>query len=122
MSATYRIDPERQIVFSTGTGCLTDADMFAHQDRLRADPLFQPHFRQLLDSREVEKFEITPECIRRMARTNPFGDGAKRAFVADRALMYGYARMFEMLTDAHTQDEFRVFTDIAEALKWLGLG
>jgi hypothetical protein len=121
MPATYHIDRERQIVFSTGSGILTDADAIAHQERLRADPLFQPHFRQLLDSRGVEQFELTTECIRRLAERNPFGTGAKRAFVADRAIMYGFARMFEMLTDGRTQDEFRVFTDMVEALAWLGL-
>jgi hypothetical protein len=56
-----------------------------------------------------------------MAAWNPFGSGAKRAFVADRQILYGYARMFEILTEDRTQDECRVFTEIDEARKWLGL-
>jgi hypothetical protein len=120
MPATYHIDADKQVVLSTATGCFTDADIFEHDDRLRADPLFQSHFRQLLDGRGVEVVEITTEGVRRMAARNPFGGGAKRAFVADRQIMYGYARMFEMLTEREQQD-IRVFTDMAEARQWLGL-
>src|SRR5262249_35847803 len=111
----------KQVVFSTATGCFTDADIFGHDDRLRADPLFQPHFRQLLDGRGIEVVGITAEGVRRMAARNPFGDGAKRAFVSDRQIMYGYARMFEILSEDRTQNECRVFTEIDEARKWLGL-
>jgi hypothetical protein len=121
MPATYHIDTYNQVVFSTATGCFTDADIFGHDDRLRADPLFQPHFCQLLDGRGVEVVGITAEGVRRMAEWNPFGGGAKRAFVADRQIMYGYARMFEILSEDRTQNECRVFTDIDEARKWLGL-
>jgi hypothetical protein len=34
-------------------GHITDAEVLANQDRLRADPHFEAHFRQLLDCRRV---------------------------------------------------------------------
>jgi hypothetical protein len=121
MPATYRIDPDREIVFSIYSGHLTDVDVLGHQDRLRADGLFQPHFRQLFDSLNVETVEVGVETIRKLAQGNPFGTGARRAMVTDNALIFGYTRMFEILVGLDRPDEFDLFSDMAEARSWLGL-
>lgn len=120
MPATIEIDTENGIVFMTVTGTLTDAEMLAIQAAARADPRFQPHFRRLADMRGVDKVELTVDGIRKLAGRNISGPGGKRAIVATQALVYGFSRMFEMLTDTGA-DDTRVFTDIAEARKWLGL-
>jgi hypothetical protein len=120
MPVTYHIDLGREIVFSTATGRVTDAELWAHQDQLRADPRFRPHFRQLFEVRAVDQVEVTVEGVRRLAARNPFGAGAKRAAVADHAVVFGLARMFELLTD-RTPDEMQVFTDMTEARQWLEL-
>jgi hypothetical protein len=120
MPHEYRIDPEKEIVFSHGRGCLTDEDLIDHQNRLRADPLFKPHFRQLADFRAVTRVEVKSDTIRRIARANPFGRGARRAAVVDTALKYGFVRMFEILTDEDLH-EIRICADMAEARTWLGL-
>jgi hypothetical protein len=120
MPATVHIDVEHQIGFLTFTGTLTDADMLVVQEKIRADPRFQPHFHRLADMRGVDKVELTVEGVRRLAEKNIAGEGSKRAVVAGQALLYGFSRMYEMLTDNGVTDT-RVFTDMDEARKWLGL-
>jgi hypothetical protein len=120
MPAAIQIDTENEIAFMTFSGTLSDAEMLAVQAAARADPRFQPHFRRLADMRGVEKVELTIEGIRMLAGRNISAPGGKRAIVAGQALVFGFSRMFEMLTDTGT-DDTRVFTDIDEARKWLGL-
>jgi hypothetical protein len=123
MPATYVIDCDRQIVFSTMSGCVTDEEVLGHQDRLRANRLFQRHFRQLVDTRAVDKVEVTLGAVRRGVKGNPFGPTAKRALVTDRPLIYGLTRMFGILLylKDHDNAPANVFYDMAEARQWLGL-
>jgi len=117
--ATYTIDVARGLVVTRLWGRLTDEDLIDHQQRLRTDPEFDPGFRQFADFSDVEETTIAPEVIRELARTNPWGAGARRAMLAPSDLLFGLARMFEML-DEHL-DEVRVFRNADEARAWLGL-
>ena len=63
---------------------------------------------------------IAISLIRKGMDSNPFGLGSKRAFVAPSNLMYGLARMFQILTNEHS-DELSVFRDMHEARKYLSL-
>jgi hypothetical protein len=118
--ASYKIDKVRGVVLSHYSGHLTDDDILGHQRRLIADPEFDPTFRQLLDMREVEELAATAEGIRQLARGNPFVSGSRRAGVASRDVVFGMARMFEMMREQRG-DEFRMFRSMDEALDWLDL-
>jgi hypothetical protein len=120
MSFSYQIDCDRGIVFTSYFGRLTDRDIVGHLNGLRSDPRFQPHFRQLTDTRVVDRVDITTNAIRRIADENPFGPDAKRALVARDPLIYGLTRMYEGLVDSNGE-ETRVFTDMLEARAWLGI-
>lgn len=119
MPATYTIDVARGLVVTRLWGRLTDEDLIDHQQRLRTDPEFDPGFRQFADFSDVEETTIAPEVIRELARTNPWGAGARRAMFAPSDLLFGLARMFEMLDEQ--LDEVRVFRNADEARAWLGL-
>ena len=120
MSASYRIDTELGIVFSVGTGTVTDEDLVNHQESVSRDPLFHPGLSQLVDGRAVTEVKATPQGIRALISGNPYGHGSKRAFVAPNDTNNGLARMFE-LGRIDAEDEFRVFRSMDQAREWLGL-
>ena len=120
MPASYHIDPERRTIFSSATGVVTDDDLKGHQSRLRSDPAFDRTFNQLWDLRGVAEARVTNGAIRTLADSRSFDAGARRGVVAPQDLVYGLARMFEMLRD-DSEEEIRAFRNFEEAKQWLGL-
>ena len=120
MPAEYKIDKMSGVVFSAAHGVVTDKEAYSHQDKLRDDSGFDPGFSQLFDFTLVTGAELSIAAIHHLAERNPFGLGSKRAFVASSDLMYGLARMFQVLTSDHS-DELTVFRDMDEARNYLSL-
>ena len=120
LPTSFRIDTERRTVFSSGAGVLSDDDLRGHQRQLLGDPAFDPSFNQLWDFRQVVQVDVSSETLRALATARSFAPSAKRAAVAPRNILYGMARMFEMLHNK-APEEFRVFRNIREAADWLGL-
>lgn len=124
MSITYRIDTAQNIVWTTATGVLTDADLLAHKRNLINDPAFKPGSRELSDVRAVERLEVTPNGIsqfvaRDKADSAKLGDH-KLAIVASADVVYGMARMYQTLSNEEVQ-HVMVFRTIPEARAWLGI-
>ena len=119
----YVIDKERRLVRSACWGYVIFADAKAHQDQLSKDPDFVPDFNQLLDLTGVTTLEISTEEAKTIARgTLFFSPPSRRAWVASDPLVFGMARLVEAYREmAGAREEFRVFYDRAEALKWLGI-
>jgi hypothetical protein len=120
MPASYRIDIDRRIILSTGTGKLTDDDLREHQRAVLADPDFDPTLNQLWDLQQVETLDISNAALRDLASSRSYAAGTKRAVVAPRDVLYGTARMFQTLHDEAPED-VRVFRDADEAKAWLGI-
>jgi len=121
MPAEYIIDKSRGIVFTKAYGEVNDEEAYAHQDKLRADPDFEPGFSQIIDSTGVTNTEkCSYEALYKLAERNPFGAGSKRAFVATNRLLYVMGHMFKAITK-DSPDEIAVFKDLQEARKFLGL-
>jgi hypothetical protein len=55
-----------------------------------------------------------------MVRLTPFGAGARRAIVVGSDVVYGMARMYQILRDT-APDHLEVFRDLASNVAWLGL-
>jgi hypothetical protein len=119
MPVDYRIDSERRIVFSTGTGAVTVQEILAYQQRLRQDPAFSADFNQLFDYRTVSAEQLRTTDIQGLAETDVFSPGSRRAFVVSEDVTFGLARMFEMFRDSN--ERIVVFRNINEARRWLGL-
>jgi hypothetical protein len=118
----YRIDKERRLVVSTGSGILTYAEMKTHQDRLLADPNFNQEFNQLIDLTQVTGVDAATEEITALARRAVFSPNSKRAWVASSPGIFGIGR----LAIAHHEDtaspsHASAFYDLPSALEWLGL-
>ena len=121
MPAQYKIDTVRRMVFTVAYGILTDQDAYTHQEKLRDDPDFDPSFSQLIDSTNVTEADgLSTEAIYNLARRNPFGAGAQRAFVASNRLLYVMFHVFQTLTEDHS-DEVVIFKDLTEASEFLKL-
>jgi hypothetical protein len=120
MPAGYKIDLERSLVLSRGWGVLTDRELLAHVRALIADPRFARNFCQLGDLRDVTDVQITAATIREMVRLNPFWAGARRALVVTSDVVYGMARMYQILRD-ESPDELEIFRKMDGALQWLGI-
>ena len=122
MPCEYVIDEQRRLVITTGTDRLTFAEAKAHQERLIADPRFNPEFNQLIDLRAVTVLELSPEQMRTMARRNPFSTRTRRALVASSPHIFGMLRLamahHEMIPEASVAS---AFYDLPTALKWLGV-
>jgi hypothetical protein len=120
MPASYLIDVASGIVYTRGWGVLTDAEIAAHAETLRADPRFDPGFRQIVDFRELNDIRVSGAGVREVARHNPFRRDARRAFVVTTDEAFGLTRMFGMFTDS-SGDEFRIFRAVEPAFEWIGL-
>ena len=120
MPTTYRLDVANRVVYSRAWGVARDEEFEAHSRALRAEAAFAPDFRQFQDLVDVAEPLVTAAGLRRLAEVNPFGKGARRAVLVASDLVFGFARMHEMMrTDAG--DELQVFRDRGAALAWLGL-
>ena len=120
MPASYEIDPARRLVITAVWGAATDADIHEHGRRLRADPLYDPTYRQLADMSGVTKILVSSSTIEDISRGQLFAPGTQRAFVASNDAVFGLLRKYELHADSLGQT-VRVFRDRKEAEEWLGL-
>ena len=120
MPIIHRIEPSYRMVYTRGYGVVTDEDILGHNRDLKADPDFDPTFNQLLDFTEAVEIKIQTETIQRIARRRIFDLSSQRAIVVDTALKFGLSRMFQNLR-LPEDENIRVFFDIVEARKWLGI-
>ena len=119
MAADYEIDKERRLVISTASGAFTRADVLAHREKLFNDPEYDPSFSQVIDFTPVTQFWIEPKELQSLAQTMVFSANSRRAIVAPSDLIFGFARMYEILRDSAGETGIRVFRDRDEALDWV---
>lgn len=120
MPASYLIDVQRRIVFSRGWGLLTDTDLTAHADTLRADRRFEPSFSQVVDFRDVGEIRVTSACVEHVAAHNPFRLDARRGFVVALDRAFEMLNMFGLYTEADAS-QFGIFRALEPAMEWIGL-
>jgi hypothetical protein len=120
MPGSYLIDVPRRIVFTRGWGALTDADVTAHAETLRADRRFDPAFRQIVDFREVREIRVTSAGVQHVAANNPFRPEARRGFVVALDQAFEMLHMFGLYTEADAT-QFGIFRALEPAMEWVGL-
>jgi hypothetical protein len=119
MPGCYKIDKERRLVMTTAFGVVTKEDLLDHQDKLMADPDFDPTFSQLLDFAHMTKLDLKAADVKLLAERNIFAANARRAFVVPEDVAFGMARMFEMLREGKGEQGIRVFRTLEEGLGWV---
>jgi hypothetical protein len=113
------IDKQRQLIRTSAEGRVTFGDVKDHQDRLLADPDFDPSFDQLINATTAAKFDISADEARVLATRRLFSPDSRRAFVATEPHIFGLARMMEIYREDFEFAEVEVFYSMDEALKWL---
>jgi len=119
MPAFYKIDKDRRLVMSSGSGVLTKGMILAHMDLLSNDPEFDPSFSQITDFTQLTGMDIGPEDIHQLAQRNIFSAQSRRAFIVKNNLQFGLARMFQTYRELNGETGIRVFRTIDEALDWI---
>lgn len=119
MPAFYKVDQERRLVMSTGSGVLTMADLLAHQEKLLVDPDFSPDFSQFWDLTHVTEVELTTEELRRLAARSIFSPESRRAILVSNDLVFGLSRMFEIFRETLGENGIHVFRNLDNALDWV---
>jgi hypothetical protein len=120
MPATYSIDIERKLVISRAWGPITDDDVREHARILRADPLFDPTYRQLVDMTGITEDLVHTNAKQEASHGQIFARGVRRAWVASADYTFGMARMYAVAAEQQGQT-IRVFRARQEAEEWLGL-
>jgi hypothetical protein len=121
LPATYSIDVERKLVISRAWGAITDDDVREHARLLRADPLFDPTYSQLLDMTGITKDLVNTNTKQESSSHGQlFAPGVRRAWVASTDYTFGMARMYAVAAERLGQT-IGVFRSRSEAEKWLDL-
>ena len=123
MPISYSIDPARGLVTLTYTGTITDRDLFDTFDRLYRDPGHRVGMSELSDLREAESVQVTAKGLQDLAlrtarQLDPAGKTWRVAVVAPRDVVFGLARMYELLREG-SPEQVMVFRDLAAAEQWL---
>jgi hypothetical protein len=117
LAARHDVDPERRLVIVTFGKKLTVKDIERYAAILRANPIFQPAFSEIVDLSQVEEIDLqADEFIRLADQIDPFSTDARRAFVARTSIQNHAARMHKIL---RTQRNIEIFRTVAEATRWI---
>ncbi len=120
MPVSYRIDRSLGLIFTTPQGVFTGQDMLTHVQRLSEDPDFDPSYNQLVDLRAITDFAISAAELRMITVYRLYNEKSRRAIVADEDITFGMARMYEVFRE-DAPEEIKLFRDMADARRWLGL-
>jgi hypothetical protein len=123
MPISYTIDSDRHRVVVRFTGTVRDQDLFSTYNELYNDPRHRIGMPELTDCRELERADVTSVGLQDLARMtgaklDPAQKPWKVAIVAPQTVVYGLARMYELLREG-SPEHVEVFRDLAGAEQWL---
>ena len=122
MPVISQVDSSLGVVFSMFQGVVTQEDIWSQVERLNTDPAFQPSFNHLVDTRGATRFDVSEEGMHMVSSHSVFNEKSRRAIVAEKDVMFGVARMYQLLRETHKKpDQVRIFRTMEEARRWLGL-
>ncbi len=120
MPVHFEMDEIARLVRVRLHGSVSDADLLAADDDLRADPRFQAEFDQLVDTRDASEGDLSTDALREIARRPPlFSPQSRRAFVVRTDFGYGLARIFQARR-GDAAGEIQIFRSLEHAQHWLG--
>lgn len=124
MPITYHIDPIRNLVITHAVGTLTDEDILTHKRKLAADSGFRPGMGELSDVRGITDLRVTADGVRAMVEADASQasnlQGYRLAIVAGQDVVFGMARMYELLVERHLP-HVNVFRSCLDAARWLNV-
>ena len=122
MPYTLEVDIGRQRVLFEATGSFPQVEALSAIHAMVGHPEFRPGFDALVDLTAVEDIPLSGADIRQKVRVDtdlmPKLGSARWAFVATRDVVYGLARMYQVLMEG-TSIEVQTFRDLEMAEAWL---
>ena len=98
MPVRVSVDRDRRLAKRTYSGVVTSHDLLDSIHRYQHIPGFEPSFNELMDFREVENIDAPVDDIRYCATLPaPFLAETKRIIIAPKEIVYGLARMYQIL-------------------------
>lgn len=131
MALTYQIDHANQVMVSRWVGAITDDAVVTFYTEVLADPAFDFDIREIVDLREADLGELTPDGLKRLYNVLVEGIQAEQqqgrdpdkvaraAVIAPKDRNFGLGRMYS--AHAHPLVDHRPFREPVEALAWLDL-
>jgi hypothetical protein len=121
MPITYRIDPERRVVYLDVGGSLSIEEVRDYRRRLRSELNYSESYDRVIDARGVSP-KVSPADIRRLADIIRLDDQgnvpSKRAVILRDAAKLGLMQVFQAYTRGNPA-EYRVFQSLGDAERWL---
>ncbi len=120
MAIKYSVDTAAGLIRTTCRGLVRLPDVLAHFDTLRRESGLPPRPKVLLDLRGLATPPMTPQL---RTVTDHLGLQPELAFgdcaiVVDRDVLYGVARMFQVMAQPHFH-EILIFRELEPAERWL---
>jgi hypothetical protein len=116
---SYEIDATTGVLNSVFTGKVGPRELLDWYDELQRHPDFRPDLTQIAEFRMSEA-DWTPDEMKEVVTREPFGPGARRAFVGPVDLIYGLARMYSTFAETMGQGgQIEVFRTVEEARAWI---
>lgn len=116
MPISYKIDTARRLVVFRMSGHVTGQELLDSLRQLWAEPNHEAALPRLIDGTEVTSADVSAETVRAIAREWSGRLNARSALLATTSPVYGLLRMYELYAD---DPKCQVFTERAEALRWL---
>jgi hypothetical protein len=121
MPITFSIEASERTMYTTVTGPLLDADPVRYLSDVLRHPAYCPGLSALVVCKNVEAGGLSTSALRRCVAftremEQAFGD-ARVAVVADQPVVYGLARMYQLLRSPPY--ELQVFRERSGAEAWL---
>lgn len=113
------IDPDRNVVFTTATGVLTDDDLAVGVRTAYQDPQFHSELNGFFDYSGVTDWKVSNDFLIMLAAKRRFSAATRTAIFVRGSLGYGMTRVYQTWVD---DGQVKIFEDRAEAVKWLNEG
>ena len=121
MPTFYKIDKERKLVLTSGSGFVTKEEVFTLQDQMSNDPEFDPTFSQVADFAQLTDTNVGMADVRTFAQRDVFSIHSRRAIIVKGEIAFGFARIFELYRQLTGANGIRVFRNPDEAFDWIPL-
>ncbi len=121
MGCFFEFDEINNVLRINWTGEVTDNELLESVSKVKNFLTARPGVRAVSDFSNATRADLSPEAVRRAAKIPDQGvQGATVVTVAPGDLIFGTARMFEMLADRNLP-RHNVVRTVAEAYKLLGI-
>jgi hypothetical protein len=121
MPTSFTIDPGRRVVIFRVSEVMTIAGVEATRQEVKNAPLFDPTYDQVVDIRDVTEVRAGRQQIWKSADQSVFSPKSRIAVVVtrDHLLIFGLARMYELIRNAVDPGRVRLFGSVEDAEAWL---